>query len=143
MIARFAVDRPLLSFIFSPLRPREKASPPRGRVLPLPGDGVALEGQSRSTTKSQNKGRTGFPVQGGEGCYGGCGSCGFSNVHGGREKTHSRAERVCAGGAGSRRRYFRLHHRKGCLSRVADTSAHSRARTSCLISSLLGGLQRP
>src|SRR3546814_15424699 len=86
MIARFAVDRPLLSFIFSPLRPREKASPPRGRVLPLPGDGVALEGQSRSTTKSQNKGRTGFPVQGGEGCYGGCGSCGFSNVHGGREK---------------------------------------------------------
>src|SRR3546814_3075793 len=98
MIARFAVDRPLLSFIFSPLRPREKASPPRGRVLPLPGDGVALEGQSRSTTKSQNKGRTGFPVQGGEGCYGGCGSCGFSNVHGGREKTQSRAERVRAGG---------------------------------------------
>src|SRR3546814_9614248 len=36
----------------SPLSPREKARPPRGRILPLPRDGVALQGRGRSTTKS-------------------------------------------------------------------------------------------
>src|SRR3546814_19727027 len=62
-------------------------------------------GQRQNRQKySKTWGRTGFPVLGkGEGCYGGFGSRRFSDVHGGREKAQSGAERVRAGGAGSRR----------------------------------------
>src|SRR3546814_5109908 len=81
-------------------------------------------GQRQNRQKySKTWGRTGFPVLGkGEGCYGGFGSRRFSDVHGGREKAQSGAERVRAGGAGRRRGHLRLHRRHGRLSCAADRS---------------------